>query len=221
MYRQPGKHTAWWGQRSQGTQGPIGVLVLEQVQVERKIKKGQVRPDGGLLVCWGDWKVTRNCFSPSVWNLRPLTSLLFRYQNGRKLGLDIFLLSEKKKKEKRMLSGLLPFFIFLTLWCVSSYILLVDKGLRYVTKWWPKWKWNQAGFTLNSTLSSIYLRWVPSFKFLHTGDDWNHCFLFQLSAHRLFIHKRRIKDWTHTMLISLWWPATVNVPAFKDDLKPK
>lgn len=59
------------------------------------------------------------------------------------------------------------------------------------------------------------------FYILTYGDDWKHCFVFQLFAIRLFIQKWRIKDWKHTILISLWWQAAVIVPRFKDNLKQK
>ena len=120
-----------------------------------------------------------------------------------------------------MLSGrLLPFFIFLTLWCVSSYSLLVDKGLRYVTKWWPKWKWNQAGFTLNSTLSLIYLRWVRSFEFSHTGDHWNIVLSFNYLLLDCLFKKnnKRLKIYHPNLPLVA---GCRNGPTFKEDLKAK
>lgn len=154
-------------------------------------------------------------FYHSLCGVKPRQKTGFRYQNGRKLGLNIFLLSPKK-----MLSGLLPLFIFLTLWCVSSYILLVDKGRRYVTKWRPKWKWNRAGFTLNSTLSSIYLRWALILEFPHTGNDWNHRFVFEnIWSENAYYKKEGKKMETHDLAPR--WQAAVNVPTFKGDLMPK
>lgn len=95
--------------------------MVEQVQVEREIKKrsgqGRGRAPGALGLVKCDKKPAAQFAGgvSSVRNLRLLTSLRFRYQNGRKLGLNIFLLSPPPPK-KRMLSGrLLPFFIFLTL----------------------------------------------------------------------------------------------------------
>lgn len=183
------------------------VFVAEQVQVECKIERsGQVRWRAAGELGWvkGDEKLTayfRGVLC-SLCHVRPGQKTGFRYQNGCKLELNIFLLSQRKG----CFQDYYLLFIFLTLWCVSSYILLVDKGLRYVTKWRPRWKWSRAGFTLNPTLSSVYLRWALVLEFSHVADDWNHHFVFaNIWSSSVCCKKRREKDWKRTILPPSGW----------------